>query len=67
MTRFNFKLLQDLNQPFLRDAEFHEAVNAYLKSRKFYFDQIKLAGLYAEVMATEYYVCAGIGFTKYLN
>lgn len=46
---------------------FEKAVNAYLKSRKFYLDQIKLAELYAEVMATEYYVCAGIGFTKYLN
>lgn len=51
----------------LEDAGFHKAVNAYLKSRKFYFDQIKLAELYAEIMATESYVCFGIGFIKYLN
>lgn len=44
-----------------------KAIDEYFKSRRFYYDQIRIAELYADVMATEYFVCAGIGFKKYLN
>lgn len=62
MGRKRIKTQQEMIYPGL-----DQAIDTYLKSRQFYFDQIKIAELYADVLATESYVCFGIGFTKYLN
>ncbi len=40
--------------------EFCHKINTYLL-------QIMRAEIDAEILATEYYVCAGLGFRKYLN
>lgn len=46
-----------------------EAVDNFLNSRNMYYAQLNLASLYAEVLATEQYVClkSKLGFVKYLN
>lgn len=46
-----------------------EAVDSFINSRNMYYAQLNLAALYAEVLATECYVCpkSKLGFTKYLN
>ena len=44
-----------------------EAIESFLQSRTRYQSRIKLAEVYANILATEYFVCCGIGFTKYLN
>lgn len=49
------------------DPEFHKAINAFLSENNRYKIMIKKAELYASILATEYYVCFGLGFTKYLN
>ena len=46
---------------------FEEAVNQYLNSYLKYNIKIMKAERNAEILATEYFVCAGLGFTKYLN
>lgn len=58
----NFRIM-DIN----RDPEFHKAINAFLSEHDRYQIMIKKAELFASILATEYYVCAGIGFVKYLN
>lgn len=61
--KFNF----EVKHVFELDADFHKAVDAFLSSRDFYYAKLRLAQIYAEVLATESYVCCKMGFTKYLN
>lgn len=44
-----------------------KAVDAFIASRNLYQAKVIRAEIDAQILATEYYVCAGIGFTKYLN
>jgi hypothetical protein len=54
-----------------RDPEFHKAIDRYLLKKQIY--QAKLmrveidSAILAAILATEYFVCCKIGFTKYLN
>lgn len=52
---------------FLQGVELMKAVEAFIASRNLYQAKIIRAEIDANILATEYYVCAGIGFTKYLN
>ena len=51
----------------LHEFELMKAVESFLDSRTYYQSRIRLAEVRANILATEGYVCAGIGFTKYLN
>lgn len=44
-----------------------KAVDAFIASRNLYQSKIIRAEIDAQILATEYHVCAGLGFTKYLN
>lgn len=54
MTPFNF-------------IDFNNAVESHIRAKLVYKSAIKKASMYADILATEYFVCAGIGFIKYLN
>lgn len=47
--------------------EFYDEIHRSLHSQYIYYTRLKKAEIYSKVLATESYVCAGIGFTKYLN
>lgn len=63
--KFNFEVKHIIE----RDADFHKAVDLFVNSRDFYYAKLKLAQIWAEVLATEYHVCtkSKLGFVKYLN
>lgn len=46
---------------------FNNAVESHLRAKLEYKSAIKKASMYADILATEYFVCAGLGFIKYLN
>jgi hypothetical protein len=48
-------------------AELNKEVDKYLKLKGIVRSRLVKAHIYASILATEYYVCAGLGFTKYLN
>lgn len=47
--------------------DLNKAVNEYLKHDLKYRAKIMRAELDAQILATEYFVSAGLGFVKYLN
>jgi len=48
-------------------TELNSEVEKYLRLKSLIRSRLVKAHIYASILATEYYVCAGIGFVKYLN
>ncbi len=48
-------------------VELNNEVEKYLNLKALIRARLLRTEIEAQILATEYYVCAGIGFTKYLN